>query len=106
MEFTNVNYYLTDILEIAVVTEESGNIYHRYAKIHYSVPKLVQLLSGITNRTIETHGVPFRDVLDRLVGFIRREATEPAIIIAHGGYVHDFPILLASCMKHTAILQV
>ena len=32
--------------------------------------------------------------------FIRREATEPAVIIAHGGYVHDFPILLASCMKH------
>ena len=25
---------------------------------------------------------------------------EPPIIIAHGGYVHDFPILLASCMKH------
>ena len=69
-------------------------------KIHYSVPKQVQLLSGITNRTIETHGVPFRDVMDGLVAFIRREATEPAIIMAHGGYVHDFPILLVSCMKH------
>ena len=56
MEFTNGNYYLTDILEIAVVAEESGNIYHRYVKIHYSVPKQVQLLTGITNRTIETHG--------------------------------------------------
>ena len=39
IEFTNGNYYLTDILEIAVVTEESGNIYHRYVKIHYSVPQ-------------------------------------------------------------------
>ena len=57
-------------------------------------------MTGITNRTIETHGVPFRDVMDGLVAFIRREATRPAIIIAHGGYVHDFPILLASCMKH------
>ena len=57
MEFTNGNYYLTDILEIAVVAEESGNIYHIYVKIHYSVPKHVQLLTGITNRTIETHGV-------------------------------------------------
>ena len=100
MEFTNGNYYLTDMLEIAVVAEERGNIYHRYVKIPYSVPKLVQLLTGITNRTIETHGVPFRDVMDGLVAFIRREATEPAIIIAHGGYVHDCPILLASCMKH------
>ena len=56
----------------------------------------MQLRTGITNRTIEIHGVPFRDVVDGLVAFIRREATEPAIIIAHGGY----PILLASCMKH------
>ena len=60
----------------------------------------MQLLTGITNRTIETHGVPFRDVMDGPVEFIRREATEPPIIIALGGYVHDFPIILASCMKH------
>ena len=63
----------------------------------------MQLLTGITNRTIETHGVLFRDVMDGLVAFIRREATEPAIIIAPGGYAHDFPILLAICMKHNYI---
>ena len=85
---------------IALVAEESRNVYHRYVKIHYSVPKQVQLLTGMTNRTIKTHGVPFRDVMDGLVAFIRREATEPAIIIAHGCYVYDFPILLSSCMKH------
>ena len=60
----------------------------------------MKLLTGITNRTIETHGVPFRDVMDGLVAFTQREATEPASIIAHGGYAHDFPILLARCMKH------
>ena len=76
----------------------------------------MQLLTGITNGTIETHGVPFRDVMDGLVAFIRREETEPAIIwgsidvmdglVAQrgegggGGYVHDFSILHASCMKH------
>ena len=100
MEFTNGNYYLVDILEIALVAEESGNVYYSYVKINYSVPKQVQLLTGITNRTFETHGVPFRDVMDGLVEFIRREVTEPPIVIAHGGYAHDFPILLASCMKH------
>ena len=84
MEFTNGNYYMTDILEIAAVAEESGNTYHRYVKLHYSVPKQVQLLTGITNRTIETRGVPFRDVMDGLVAFIRRQAMEPAIIITHG----------------------
>ena len=75
MAFTDGNYYLTDILEIVVVAKESGNRYHRYVTIHYSVPKQVQLLTGITNRTIETRGVPF----------IRCEAMEAAIVIAHRG---------------------
>ena len=56
MEFSNGNYYLVDILEIALLAEESRNVYHSCVKINYSVPKQVQLLTGITNRTIETHG--------------------------------------------------
>ena len=67
-----------DILEIALLAEESGNVYHTYVKINYSVPKQVQLLTEITNRTIETHGVPFRNAMDGLVEFIRREAGQPA----------------------------
>ena len=58
------------------------------------------MLTGITNRSIETHGVPFIDVMGGLVAFIRREATEPAIIIAHEDYANDFQILLSSCLKH------
>ena len=64
------------------MAEESRNAYHGYVKINYSVPKQVQLMTGNTNRTIETHGVPFRDVMDGLVEFNRREATEQPIIIA------------------------
>ena len=76
MEFTNGNYYLVDILEIALLAEEIGNVYHSYVKINYLVPKLVQLLTGIANIIDETHGVPFRNVMDGLVEFIRREATD------------------------------
>ena len=65
MEFTNGNYYLVDILEIALLAEESENIYHSYVKMNYSVPKQVQLLTGITNGTIENHVVPFRNVMGR-----------------------------------------
>ena len=65
MEFTNGNYYLVDIREIALLTEESGNVYHSYEKIGNSVPKQVQLLTGITNR----------NVMDGLVEFIRCERT-------------------------------
>ena len=50
--------------------EGSGNIYFSYVKINYSVPKQVQLLTRITNRTIATRGVPFRNVMDGFVAFI------------------------------------
>ena len=64
MEFTNGNYYLVNKLEIALLAEESGNVYHSYVKKKIPVPKQVQLLTEITYRTIETHGVPFRNVVD------------------------------------------
>ena len=41
--------------------------------------------------------------MDGLVRFLHREQARSEtlpFIIAHGGYLHDFPILLASCMKH------
>ena len=66
-----------DILEIALFAEESGNVYHIYVKINYLVSKQVQLLTGITNRTIETHEIPFRNVMDgRLHYEIKGNATE------------------------------
>ena len=37
MEFTNGNYYLVDILEIALLAEESGNVYHSYVKMNYLI---------------------------------------------------------------------
>ena len=37
LEFTNGNFYLADILELALLSEESGYAFHSYVKIHYSV---------------------------------------------------------------------
>ena len=41
--------------------------------------------------------------MDGLVEYLQREQGQSEampIIISHGGYLHDFPILLAYCMKH------
>ena len=41
--------------------------------------------------------------MNGLVEFLHREQVRGKtlpMIIAHGGYLHDFPILRASCMKH------
>ena len=91
------NYYLTDILEIALVA------FHSFVTIHYSVPKRVQQLTGITNKTIKSVGLPFRGVMDGLIELLHRDQAQSVtipIIIAHGGYLHDFPILLVRSMKH------
>ena len=96
LEFTNGNFYLADILELALLSEESGYAFHSYVKIHYSVPKS-------TNKTIKSLGLPFGEVMAGLTEFLHREQAQSEtipVIIAHGGYSHDFLILLASCMKH------
>ena len=102
-EFTNGNYYLADIIEIALVAEESGNAFHSYVKLHYSIPRRVQQLTNITNKTLKSIGLPFRAMMDALIEFIYYEQAQSetiAVIIAHGGILNDFPILLANCMKH------
>ena len=99
LEFTNGNYYLADILGLALLSEESGYAFHSYVKIHYSVLKMVQQLTGSTSKTIKSLGLPFDEVMAGLTEFLHREQAQSEtipVIIAHGGYSHDFPILLAS----------
>ena len=103
LEFTNGNYYLADIIEMAVIAEESGNVFHMYVRIHYSIPKRVQELTKINDRILTNLGCSFKDVVITMIDFIRSEQldsnTDP-VIVSHGGYYNDFPILLANCMKH------
>ena len=104
LEFANGNYYLSDILGITLIAEESGNAFHSCVSLHYTVPKRVQQLADITNMTIKSLGLPFREVMGGLVDFLHHEQVQSEttilVIIAHRGYSHDFLILVANCMKH------
>ena len=103
IDFTNGNYYLADIIEIALIAEESRNIFHSYVKIHYSIPRRVQQLTNISNKTVKYVGLSFRIMMDALNGFLCCEQAQSEtipIIIAHGGFLNDFTILLANCAKH------
>ena len=96
VEFTNV-------IEMTLVAEESGNAFHSYTWIHYSIPKRVKGLTNITDRTLAAIGCDLNNSMTALVEFIHNEQLQSAtdsVIIAHGGYLHDFPILLANCMKY------
>ena len=102
LELTNGNYYLADILKFALVSEENGYAFHSCVNT-LLLPKRVQQLMGKTNETIKSLGLPFREVMDGLVEFFHRQQAQNEtipVIIAHGGYLHDFPILLANCIKH------
>ena len=102
MEFTIGNYYLTDIIEMALIAEESGNAFHSYIRIHYSIPKRLKELTNITDKTLAAIGCDCNDSMTAIMEFmhnVQLQSAAGAIIIAHGGYFHDFPIVLANCMK-------
>ena len=101
-EFTNGNYYLGDIIDIALHAEESGNTFHSYVQIHYLIPTRVKELTSISDDLLASVGCKFKDAMVSFLDFIQREQKESStapVIIAHGGYQSDFPLLLANCMK-------
>ena len=106
-EYTNGNYYLVDIFEIAVLAESSGYIFHSYINIQCeTIPRYVKRMCNVSDAVIKA-SPSFCEVMDDLVEFIQQEeAAEaktknsiPITIIAHGGYLFDFPLLLANCMN-------
>ena len=98
-EYTNGNYYRGDIFEIALVSEETCRVFHQYVRIPYNICEYVKRLCNINDEVIRHKGVSFNFMLDRLLRFVKSETNTP-ILIAHAGYLFDFPILFVNCMKH------
>ena len=73
-------------------------------KIHYSIPRRVQQLTNITNKTLKCIGISFRAMMVALIDFLSREQAHSEtipIIIVNGGFLNDFLILLTNCVKHS-----
>ena len=103
LEFTNGNYYLADIIELALLGEHSGNIFHSYVRIHYLIPTRVKELTNINDDLLATAGCSFKDTIASLSAFLhdekKRSDTQP-INIAHAGFSFDFPITLSNIKSH------
>ena len=98
-EYTNGNFYLGDIFEIACLSEHSGRIFHSYIDIGYKIPNYLKGLCNVEDEKIKS-SPSFYDVMGGLLEFINvEERCPPTRIIAHGGYHADFPLLIANCMK-------
>ena len=106
-EYTNGNYYTGDIFEIAVLSEKSGYVFHAYVKVRHELPVFIKKLCNVTDSILESEGQPFSEVIDALIKFIDQEskndddAGDSPIIIAHGGHLTDFPLLIVNCMKNS-----
>ena len=96
----------SDIIEMAMVAAVTDHEFHRFIKISYPVHANVQQVTGITTNMLNAEGCSFKDAMQAFLDFIYNETNElnPSTgiptIIAHGGYEHVFPVLLANCMKH------
>ena len=99
-EYTNGNYYTGDIFEVAVLSEKTGYIFHAYITIRYKLLPFIENFCNISNKMLNTESRPFNVVMDDLIDFINEESIdEQPTIIAHGGHLSDFPLLLVNCMK-------
>ena len=91
-EFTNGNYYLGDIIEMALLAEESGNTFQSYVQIHYLIPTRVKELTTISDDLLASAGCKFKDAMVAFLDFIQREQMESStdpVIIAHGGFLFE-----------------
>ena len=101
-EYTNGNFYLCEIFEIALLSESSGHMFHSYINIPQQIPKYLKKVCNVTDAVIRS-SPSFNRVVDDLIKFIEKEEEEDeesgTIIIGHGSYLTDFPLLLVNCMK-------
>ena len=102
IEYTNGNYYLCDILEIAAFSNKSDRSFQTYVRTFYKVPKGVEELTGITMKICLEKGVSLKCARRGLDVFIRNElesSFEPIRIVSHGGTHGDFPLLALAIEK-------
>lgn len=108
-EYSNGNFYLGDIFELAVIAEKSGNVFHTFITIPTPLDSHVQFMCNITDNYLQTHGLSFKQAFASMICFINSETKEeegPAIIMAHNGFYCDFPLLLTNCIKNKCDIAV
>ena len=103
LEYVSGNLYLTDIFEIALLSQNSKHLFHNYIRLRYSLPQYIQKLTHINDRFLIENGHSFEGAMCNFVNFLEYEQLldpTPIEIVAHGGFNSDFPILLTNCLKY------
>lgn len=108
-EYSNGNFYLGDIFDLSLIASKSGNVFHTLINIPLPLPHYLQFMCNITDCKLQCEGVLFKEAYKAMVAFITCEVEEnkddeeessEVAILAHNGYLADFPLLIANCYKN------
>ena len=108
-EYSNGNFYLGDIFDLSLIASKSGNVFHTLINIPLPLPHYIQFMCNITDCKLQCEGVLFKEAYKAMLAFINCEVEEnkdneeescEVAIMAHNGYLADFPLLIANCYKN------
>ena len=103
-EYTNGNFYIGDIFDLALIAEKSGHIFHTLIKVSAPLDNYIKFMCSITDEKLKKEGVTFKHAFEAMIAFISAEKEkddgEPVTIMAHGGFMSDFPLLVINCLKN------
>ena len=125
-EFVNGNYYMCDIIDMSLLSDRTGNVFHTYIKQDFPIPEIVVKITGITDDVLNENGVDdFSEAVTCMTRFIKEEikciveisnivedvvdvdVDEDVIatFIAHGGFETDFPYFFNNCSKNNVVFD-
>ena len=110
-EYSNGNFYLGDIFDLSLIAAKSGNVFHTLINIPLPLDNYIKFMCNITDSKLWREGVSFEEAYKSMIAFINFEVEETenekeeediaeVTIMAHNGYLADFPLLLVNCYKN------
>ena len=75
-EYSNGNFYLGDIFDLALIAETSGHVFQTLIRIPSPLDNYVQFMCNITDKILQQEGM------------------------THSEFLCDFPLLLTNCIKN------
>ena len=110
-EYSHGNYYLGDIFDVTLIAAKSGHVFHTLITIPTPLDSYVKFMCTMTDDKLRREGIPFAEAFKAMIDFINLEVEEEeegeeatnaneVMIMAHAGYLSDFPLLLMNCHKN------
>ena len=103
-EYSHGNFYLGDIFDLTLIAVKSGNVFHTLITIPTPLDNYIKFMCNITDSKLQREGLTFEEAFKSMIAFVNFEVEEEDVvevtIMAHSGYLADFPLLITNCIKN------